>query len=135
MSSEPTTSPEPESPQPANTEAAPTPSSAERPSGGGSSNDPILAALTYPIPLIGIIILLSDSMKGNPYLRLHAVQSLALGVVLFVLSFILTFIPIVGCLVPLVWLGITIYYAVQAYQQKTFEIPFITNFCRQQNWV
>ncbi len=104
------------------------------PSDSGN-NDALLAALTYPLPIVGVIILLSDSMKRNPYLRLHAVQSLALAVVLVILSFILGLIPIVGCLVPLLWLGVTIYFAVQAYQRKDVEIPFISNFCRQQNWV
>lgn len=100
-----------------------------------TSNDKLLAALTYPVPIVGIIILVSDSMKNNPFLRFHAIQSIALGVVLFVLSFIIGLIPVVGCLTPLIWLGITIYFAYQAYQGKTFDIPVITDFCRNQKWI
>lgn len=100
-----------------------------------SSNDKLLAALTYPIPLVGIIVLVSDSMKNNPFLRTHAIQSLALGVVLFVLSVVLSFTVILSCIAPIVWLGITIYYGYQAYQGKDVNIPVITEFCRNQKWI
>jgi len=103
--------------------------------GRDTSNDKLLAALSYPIPIIGIVILLSDSMKNDPFLRTHAWQSIALGVVLFVLSIILAFIPFIGCLVPIIWLVITIYYAIQTYQGKSFSIPVITDFCRNQKWI
>lgn len=104
-----------------------TPSSTE-------SNEKLLSALTYPIPLVGVVILVSDSMKNNPVMRKHAVQSIALGVVLMIVSIIIGLIPIVGCIVPLIWLGVTIYYAVQAYNGKDFSIPFVTDFCKNQNW-
>jgi uncharacterized membrane protein len=94
-----------------------------------------MAALSYPVPIIGIVVLLSDSMKNNPFLRVHAVQSIALGVVLLIASFILGLIPIIGCITPLLWLGVTIYYAYQAYQGKNFSIPFVTDFCRNQKWI
>jgi uncharacterized membrane protein len=99
------------------------------------SNDKLMAALTYPIPLVGIVVLLSDSMKNNSFLRVHAVQSIALGVVLLIASFIIGLIPIIGCITPLLWLGITIYYAYQAYGGKNFSIPFVTDFCRNQKWI
>lgn len=99
------------------------------------SNDNLLAGLTYVIPIVGVIILVSDSMKGNPYLRRHAVQSIALGIVLFVVSFIITLIPVIGCFTPILWLAVTIYYAIQAYNAKEFAIPVITDFCKNQNWI
>jgi uncharacterized membrane protein len=99
-----------------------------------ANNDALLSALTYPIPIVGIVILLSDSMKNNPALRRHAVQSIALGVVLFVISFIIGLIPVIGCLTPILWLGVTLYYAYQAYQGKDVTIPVITDFCRNQKW-
>ena len=106
----------------------------EQPRGSSGSNDNLLAALTYPIPIVGIIILISDSMKTNPYLRRHGVQSIALGVVLMVVSIIIGLIPVIGCLTPILWLAVTIYYAIQAYNAKEFTIPVITDFCRNQNW-
>ncbi len=100
-----------------------------------NSNDKLLSALTYPIPLVGIIILISDSMKNNPVLRTHAVQSLALGVVLFIASFIIGLIPVVGCFVPILWLAVTLYYAYVAYQGKDVNIPVVTDFCKNQKWI
>ena len=105
-----------------------------QPSGSGS-NDNLLAGLTYVIPIVGIIILLSDSMKTNPFLRRHAVQSIALGVALAVICTIIGLIPVVGCFTPIVWLAVTIYYAIQAYNAKEFTIPVITDFCKNQNWI
>lgn len=99
------------------------------------SNDRLLAALTYPVPIVGIVVLLSDSMKNNPFLRLHAVQSLALAVVLFIVTLVISFTGIGACLAPFIWLGVTVYYAYQAYQGKNFSIPFVTDFCRNQKWI
>lgn len=99
------------------------------------SNDKLMAALTYPIPIVGIIVLLSDSMKNNPFLRLHAVQSIVLGVVLLIVTFVLGLLPIIGCITPFIWLGVTLYYAYQAYQGKQFSIPFVTDFSRNQKWI
>ena len=104
------------------------------PSSSGS-NDQLLGALTYPLPIVGIIVLLSDTMKNNPILRTHAIQSLALGAVLIVASIILTVIPFIGCLTPILWLVVTLYYAYQAYQGKPVTIPVITDFCRNQHWI
>jgi uncharacterized membrane protein len=100
-----------------------------------NSNNNIYALLTYPIPLVGVIILVSESMKNDPFLRTHAVQSIALGVALTVVTFAVSLIPFVGCLAPLLWLGLTIYYGLQANQGKTVTIPFITDFCRNQKWI
>jgi uncharacterized membrane protein len=104
-------------------------------SSGSGSNNNILAAVSYPIPIVGIVILLSDSMKSDPYMKTHAVQSIALGVVLAIASIIIGLIPIVGCLTPILWLVVTIYYAIQAYNAKNFTIPFITDFCKKQGWM
>ncbi len=100
-----------------------------------NSNDKLLAALTYPIPLIGIVILISDSMKNNPYLRVHAVQSLVMGVSLWVVSTILISAAGIGCLLGLATLALTIYYAIQVYNGKEFTIPFVTDFCKNQKWI
>ena len=100
-----------------------------------NSNDKLLSALTYPLPLVGIIVLVSDSMKNNPLLRTHAVQSLALAVVLLVVTFVLGFIPVVGCFAPILWLAVTLYYAYQAYQGKDVNIPVVTDFCKNQKWI
>ena len=102
-----------------------------------NSNDKLFSGLTYPLPIIGIIILVSESMKSNPVLRRHAVQSLALGALIAIASIVIGLIPVVNvisCVLPLVFLAITCYYGYQAYQGKDVTIPFVTDFCKNQNW-
>ncbi len=98
-----------------------------------TSNDKLLAALSYPIPIIGIVILVSESMKSKPFLRFHAVQSIAVGIVVFVLSGILAATVLLACLAPVVWLA-TLYPAWMAYQGQLIELPFITQFIKNQGW-
>ncbi|MDW8394703.1 MAG: hypothetical protein RMM31_00500 [Anaerolineae bacterium] len=101
-----------------------------------SDNHRLLAALCYPLsPILGVILLLIESTKGDPFVKPHAVQSIALGVVLLIVGTVSTFIPFLGCVVLLLAIAVTIYYAVQTYQLKAFEIPVVTNFCKQQGWI
>jgi uncharacterized membrane protein len=111
--------------------------------GDVDENDKLMAALSYPIPIVGIIILLAEDLKARPFQKYHAVQSLAVNVVLW------TIIVVVGCilaaasffigglcgLIPLVFLLGTLYWAYLAYQGQMFEIPYVTDFCRKQGWL
>ncbi|MGD2207602.1 MAG: hypothetical protein PVH17_12585, partial [Anaerolineae bacterium] len=47
------------------------------PAGDISDNDKLMAALSYPIPIVAIIILLAEDMKARPFQKFHAVQALA----------------------------------------------------------
>lgn len=98
-----------------------------------TSNDKLLAAVSYPIPLVGIIILLSEAMKSKPFMKFHAVQSIALGLVVFVVASILGVTVILACLAPLVWL-VTFYPAWKAYQGEMVELPVLTQFIKNQGW-
>jgi uncharacterized membrane protein len=100
-----------------------------------NSNDRLLAALTYPVPIVGVVILLVESMKNNVALKPHAVQSIALAVALGIALTLLSLIPVVGCVTPLIWLGVTIYYGLQAYNGKPVNIPVVSDFCRGQKWI
>jgi uncharacterized membrane protein len=113
------------------------------PAGDITENDKVMAALSYPIPLLAIVILLVEEMKNRPFQKFHAVQALAVNIVLWViisvLSCILFFVSvflggICGLGPLLLWL-ITLYWAYEAYQGKYFEIPWITEFLRGQNWL
>ncbi|MGQ9816200.1 MAG: hypothetical protein ACUVR3_13835 [Candidatus Roseilinea sp.] len=100
-----------------------------------NSNQKLLGLLAYLLtPIVGIIILVSENMKSDPVLRKHAVQSIAYGIVAFVISTILTFTVVLSCLfwVPYVPL---IIWGIQAYQGKDVNIPVITDFCKNQNWI
>jgi uncharacterized membrane protein len=113
------------------------------PAGDITDNDKLMAALSYPIFIVAIIILLAEDMKNRPFQKYHAVQALAVNVVLWVVVAILSCIlfaltvflgGICGLLAPLLWL-ITLYWAYEAYQGKYFEIPWLTDFLRSQNWL
>jgi uncharacterized membrane protein len=113
------------------------------PSGDITDNDKLMAAISYPIPLVAIIILLAEDMKVRPFQRFHAVQALAVNVVLWVV------VTVLGCVLAaatffiggicgwgtlLLWL-VTLYWAYEAYQGKYFDIPYLTDFLRKQNWL
>lgn len=113
------------------------------PAGDVTDNDKLMAALSYPIPLVAIIILLAEDMKNRPFQRFHAVQALAanvalwviisvLGCILFVVTIFIGGICGIGAL--FLWL-ITLYWAYEAYQGQYFEIPWITEFLRSQKWL
>jgi uncharacterized membrane protein len=102
-----------------------------------SNNEPLLGLLSYILaPIVGIIILLTD-MKNSPTLNNHAVQSIALSVVLFILAMVLSIATfgILSCLVPILWIIVVVIYGIQAYQGKTANIPLVTDFCRNQKWI
>jgi uncharacterized membrane protein len=108
--------------------------STQPPTTSDVSNERLMSLLAYLLaPIVGIIILVSDTMKNNPVLRKHAVQSIAYAVVAIVISIILTITVILSCLfwvpyIPLIVFGI------QAYQGKDVNIPVITDFCKNQGW-
>ncbi len=108
-----------------------------------TENDKLMAALSYPIPIVGIIILLVEDMKARPFQRYHAIQSLAANVALWAIIAILAcvfavvtfFLAGCGGLLPLLLWLVTFYGAYLAYQGQYFEIPVITDFIRNQGWI
>ena len=106
-------------------------------------NDKLMAAISYPIPIVGIVILLSEDMKARPFQRYHAVQSLAANVALWViisllaclLAAVTVFLAGCGGLLPLLLWFATFYGAYLAYQGQYFEIPVVTDFIRNQGWI
>jgi uncharacterized membrane protein len=98
------------------------------------SNDKLWAALSYPIGIIAVVILLVESMKERPFQKYHAVQALAVNVILVILSIVLGWTVILACVPMLLWL-VTLYWAYQAYQGEYFEIPGLTPFLKGQGWL
>jgi len=78
----------------------------------------------------GLIFLLIE--KENQFVRFHAIQSIALNVVLWVLYVILWFIPIIGWIINIfLAIGIFILWIVcmyKAYKGEKFKLPVIGNF-------
>lgn len=99
-----------------------------------TSDDKLMAALSYVFaPLVGIIMLVMEDKASRPFIKFHAVQSIAVSIVLFVLVFVLALIPVLGCLAPLVYF-VMLWYAYKAYQGEMFSVPFVTDFIKQQGW-
>jgi uncharacterized membrane protein len=95
-----------------------------------SSDDKLWSALCYiPYvnPIISIICLLMEEKKTRPFIKYHAVQSLVLGIIAYVLT------PVcgIGLLVAIYML----YLAYQSYQGKYEIVPVMTEFIKNQGWV
>ena len=101
-----------------------------------TSDDKLWAALGYPIVLIAIIMLLMEDKKNRPFIKYHAIQSIAANVVLIVLSVLVTAVTLGfgGLCIPVLWL-VFLYWAYLAYQGQMFQIPVVTNFIKNQGWV
>ena len=98
-----------------------------------SSDDKLWAALSYVFsPLVPVILLLMEEKKNQPFIKFHAVQSLAIGIVLIILVPILAMLTL-GC-GAIIWF-VMFYWAYKAYQGMIFDIPVITNFIKSQGWV
>ena len=92
-----------------------------------SDNDRLIAALGYPLNLIALIVILLEDTRQKEFLKYHAVQSLAVAVIMLISS-------VTVCLPFLIWLY-TFYLAYEAYMGHYVEIPFVTDFCKSQGWI
>ena len=108
-----------------------------------TDQDRLMAAIAYPIPLVAIIMLLVEEMKERPFQKYHAVQALAVNVVLWVAIVVLGCVlgvlsalvgGLCGISASLLWF-VTLYWAYEAYQGKYFEIPVVTDFLKGQAWL
>lgn len=116
------------------------------------SNDKLIAAIGYPIWFVALVPLLTEA-KDRPFAKFHAVQALILNLalavvsilvvcVLFVVFTVLTAVtgicgicfPVVVVLPFILWLP-TLYYAYLTYQDRSFDIPVITDMIVNQGWV
>ncbi len=94
------------------------------------------------LPAIGwifaILILVMEDRKGRPFQRFHAVNALGFAIALGILNIILSLTGIgflISCPLSIFALLYQIYMAVQAYQGNQTEVPWLTNFAKQQGWI
>ncbi len=111
-----------------------------------TSDDKLWAALGYPIFIVALIMLFIEGKKDRPFIKFHAIQALAVNVVVWVVEILLAIVSgalaavtlgiggLIGCIGPVVWI-ILIWPAVLAYQGKYFEVPVVTKFLRGQHWI
>ena len=124
------------------------PGSVGAPAEAPTDNDRLMAALGYIIGVIVPLIILLGESKNRPFQRYHAIQSLGLtaAIVIYtilvtILSCIIGMIPVLQVLACVIWVLYllpavpVLYYAYQSYQGQMFEIPWLTQFMRQQKWL
>ncbi|UCH60279.1 MAG: hypothetical protein JSV61_02055 [Anaerolineales bacterium] len=99
-----------------------------------TSDDRLWSAIGYPIPLIAIIVLLMEEKKNRPFIKFHAVQSLAMNVGLYILMVVLGITVVGAVCAPFIWL-FTLWPAYDSYRGNYTELPVITNFIKNQGWV
>lgn len=118
-----------------------------------SGDDRLMSALAWltmvilQLPIVSVIQLLSPTTKDRPFQRHHAVTSLlfyaAAVVYEIVAGIVYTILGAItlGCGYACLWVifflphALSLYYALQAYNGKTVELPILSNFGRQQTWL
>ena len=101
----------------------------------------LLAALSYPIWIIALVIILTD-MKKDAFMRHHGWTALFWGIAWFILwvgLMILGNIPFLGWILfivtgPLLWIAwliLSIVFALQAYNGKEVSIPIVSDYAKK----
>ena len=94
----------------------------------------LAGALAYlALAVSGIVLLIIE--KDSRFVRFHAMQSIAVGVVSIVLTLILVSSIIGLVLVPVLWLFfllLWLFLMYKAYQGERYKLPFIGDFVEQQ---
>ena len=101
-----------------------------------TQDDKLWALLAYVFsPLVPIIILLMEDKKNRPFVRAHNAQALGWGIFNVVGGTILSSVLFFCLGLPslLIW-GVGVYWGIQAYNGKSVEIPWLTNFVKSQGW-
>ena len=101
-----------------------------------SSDDRLWVLLCFIItPLLPLITLLLEEKKNRPFIKYHAVPTLILGLVEVVISSIISAVlPIIACFTPLI-VVLNVFWAIKAFNGERVEIPYITQFAKQQGWM
>ena len=116
-----------------------------------TDNERLLAGLSYlsqiVVPaVLPVILMLTDESKKSDFVRYHAIQGLALFVasVIYALAAVIALViivaiaPVLACVTWILFLvpfAVLIYYGILAFQGKRSEIPWLTQFLRDNNWL
>jgi len=87
-----------------------------------TSNDKILGALCYLVWIVAVVVLLTD-MKERPFLKYHAVQSLALTVIGLL------------CITLCITIPLEIWGIIAAATGQYVVFPVLTDFLKNQGWI
>ena len=99
-----------------------------------TSDDKLWVLLAYILsPIVPIILLLMEDKKNRPYIKAHNAQALIVGIIIVLLSILIGWTVVLGCVPFAVWL-VMVYWGIQGYQGKYVTIPVITDWCHKQGW-
>ena len=99
-----------------------------------SDDDRLWAMLSYILsPIVPIILLLIPEKRERPFLKAHLAQSLVFGVVLYLVSKILS-IVLIGFLIGIAGFIAEIVWGLAANRGEYVNIPVITDLCKKQGW-
>jgi uncharacterized membrane protein len=97
--------------------------------------EPNLAGALAYLFIVAIVWLVMEPYSKDRFIRFHSFQSLFLGVVFFVVSIVLSVIPILGWILllflPLVALGLAIFCAYKAYNKEMFKLPLLGDYAEK----
>ena len=106
-----------------------------------------LTLVLLQLPIVSVIQLLSPTTKDRPFQRNHAITSLLFFAAAMVYEVVAGIVYTIlgaltlGCGYACLWVifflphALGLYYALQAYNGKTIELPALSNFGRQQGWL
>lgn len=99
-----------------------------------TSDDRLWVLLGYIFtPLIPIVVLLMADKKDRPFIKAHNSQALVLGIVEWVINFLLSFV-VIGCVTSVITIVLNIWLGIRANKGEVFELPVIGKFVKQQGW-
>ena len=100
-----------------------------------TDDDKLWALLSWIFsPFVPVIVLLLEDKKQRAFIKHNAIQALALSIVGYVISAVLSAV-VIGCFTGLALLVYIIYLAIQSYQGKWVTVPVVTDFCVNQGWI
>lgn len=98
-----------------------------------TSDDKLWATLAYLLsPPVPLVLLLLEEKKTRPYIRYHSIQGLVVGVVVWIIISVLA-LPTLFCS-GFLWF-VLLYWGLRAFRGETFEIPVVSTFIKNQEWV
>jgi uncharacterized protein len=94
-----------------------------------TSDDKLMALLSWLIWPVAVVMLLTDEKKSRPFIKYNAVHALAFAVVLYILGTISA-----GALFA-IGSVYAIILAIKSYQGEWVQVPVLTDFVKNQGWI
>jgi uncharacterized membrane protein len=98
-------------------------------SGDITSDDKLWALLSWIVWPLAVVVLLMEDKKNRPFLKYNAVLALVFGIIVQGIVGSIT----IGCIFILAEIYM-IYLGFKAYQGEWVEVPFFSDFVKNQGW-